>query len=49
MQWQHIMCFLAIHCCRYGGCLPERNAVEVVLQPFLSVINYLHMNGIVHR
>eukprot|EP00983_Pelagomonas_calceolata_P119868 1160647-Pelagomonas_calceolata.AAC.5 len=34
---------------RYGGRLPERTAVELVLQPFLSVLNYLHANGIAHR
>uniref|UniRef100_A0A7S3VP34 Protein kinase domain-containing protein n=1 Tax=Dunaliella tertiolecta TaxID=3047 RepID=A0A7S3VP34_DUNTE len=39
--------FTLLH--RYGGRLPERTAVELVLQPFLSVLNYLHANGIAHR
>lgn len=34
---------------RYGGKLPERVCVELVLQPFLFVLHYLHQNGIVHR
>ncbi|GFH30012.1 protein kinase domain-containing protein, partial [Haematococcus lacustris] len=29
---------------KYGGKLPERNAVELVLHPFLLVLNYLHSN-----
>eukprot|EP00195_Chlamydomonas_chlamydogama_P005012 CAMPEP_0202904904 /NCGR_PEP_ID=MMETSP1392-20130828/31716_1 /ASSEMBLY_ACC=CAM_ASM_000868 /TAXON_ID=225041 /ORGANISM="Chlamydomonas chlamydogama, Strain SAG 11-48b" /LENGTH=588 /DNA_ID=CAMNT_0049592773 /DNA_START=178 /DNA_END=1944 /DNA_ORIENTATION=- len=39
--------FLLLH--RYGGKLPERTAVELVLYPFLLVLNYLHQNCIVHR
>eukprot|EP00197_Chlamydomonas_leiostraca_P002925 CAMPEP_0202857414 /NCGR_PEP_ID=MMETSP1391-20130828/360_1 /ASSEMBLY_ACC=CAM_ASM_000867 /TAXON_ID=1034604 /ORGANISM="Chlamydomonas leiostraca, Strain SAG 11-49" /LENGTH=678 /DNA_ID=CAMNT_0049536207 /DNA_START=165 /DNA_END=2201 /DNA_ORIENTATION=- len=39
--------FTLLH--RYGGRLPERTAVELVLHPFLLVINYLHANGIAHR
>lgn len=34
---------------RYGGKLPERVCVELVMQPFLFVLHYLHHNGIVHR
>ncbi|KAL6755436.1 kinase-like domain-containing protein [Haematococcus lacustris] len=34
---------------KYGGKLPERNAVELVLHPFLLVLNYLHSNGVAHR
>ena len=33
----------------YGGRLPERQAVEMVLQPFLHVLHYLHQQGILHR
>lgn len=35
--------------CSYGGRLPERQAVEMVLQPFLHVLHYLHQQGILHR
>eukprot|EP00798_Chlamydomonas_sp_ICE-L_P027062 gene27062-2293_t len=39
--------FLLLH--RYGGKLPERTAVEMVLYPFLRVLNYMHQNCVVHR
>lgn len=32
-----------------GGRLFERQAVGLVLQPFLTALHYLHSNGIVHR
>lgn len=32
-----------------GGRLPEQQAVELVLQPFLSALAYMHSKGIVHR
>lgn len=46
-----LLCWFAPCVCaaRYGGRLPERTAVELVLHPFLLVINYLHQNGIAHR
>lgn len=34
---------------RYGGKLPEKTAVELVLHPFLCVLKYLHTNCVVHR
>jgi serine/threonine protein kinase len=34
---------------RYGGRLTEKVAVQLVLEPFLRVLNYLHARGIVHR
>ena len=34
---------------RYGGKLPEKTAVEMILHPFLNVLNYLHQNCIAHR
>uniref|UniRef100_A0A7R9VBT7 Protein kinase domain-containing protein n=1 Tax=Chlamydomonas euryale TaxID=1486919 RepID=A0A7R9VBT7_9CHLO len=39
--------FMLLH--RYGGKLPEKTAVELVLHPFLCVLKYLHTNCIVHR
>jgi len=39
--------FTLLH--RYGGRLPERTAAELVLYPFLAVIQYLHASGIAHR
>uniref|UniRef100_A0A7S3VRI1 Protein kinase domain-containing protein n=1 Tax=Dunaliella tertiolecta TaxID=3047 RepID=A0A7S3VRI1_DUNTE len=32
-----------------GGRLPERQAVNLVLQPFLSALLHLHSQGIIHR
>lgn len=32
-----------------GGRLLERQAVNMVLQPFLTALHYLHTQGIVHR
>ncbi len=32
-----------------GGRLCERQAVNLVLQPFLTALHYLHTQGIVHR
>jgi len=34
---------------KYGGRLTERQAVNLVLQPFLSALLYLHTQGIIHR
>ena len=34
---------------RYGGRLSERLAVQLVLDPFMRVLNYLHSRGIIHR
>ncbi|GAX76664.1 hypothetical protein CEUSTIGMA_g4110.t1 [Chlamydomonas eustigma] len=34
---------------RNGGRLGERQAVEMVLHPFLLALNYLHTKGIMHR
>ncbi|GLC33124.1 hypothetical protein PLESTB_000367700 [Pleodorina starrii] len=39
--------FTLLH--RYGGRMPERQAVEMVLQPCLRVLLYLHEQGILHR
>ncbi|KAG2422617.1 hypothetical protein HXX76_010398 [Chlamydomonas incerta] len=39
--------FTLLH--RYGGRMPERQAVEMVLQPCLKVLHYLHEQGILHR
>ncbi|GAX74903.1 hypothetical protein CEUSTIGMA_g2349.t1 [Chlamydomonas eustigma] len=39
--------FLLLH--RYGGKLPEKTAVEMILHPFLKVLTYLHQNCVVHR
>lgn len=32
-----------------GGRLSERQAVEMVLHPFLLALHYLHTRGIMHR
>jgi aurora kinase len=34
---------------RAGGRLAEQQAVDLVLQPFLSALAYMHSKGIVHR
>ncbi|KAG1668882.1 hypothetical protein FOA52_016051 [Chlamydomonas sp. UWO 241] len=34
---------------RYGGRISERLAVQLVLEPFLKVLSYLHSCGIAHR
>lgn len=34
---------------RYGGRLSERVAVQMVLDPFIRVLDYLHSRGIIHR
>ncbi len=34
---------------KYGGRLTERVAVQLVLDPFLRVLHYLHTRGIAHR
>lgn len=34
---------------RNGGRLSERQAVEMVLHPFLLALHYLHTRGIMHR
>eukprot|EP00775_Hariotina_reticulata_P011671 gene11671-11814_t len=34
---------------KYGGCLSERIAVQMVLDPFLRVLQYLHTRAIIHR
>ena len=34
---------------RNGGRLAERQAVEMVLHPFLLALHYLHTRGIMHR
>ncbi|GFH28537.1 serine/threonine protein kinase, partial [Haematococcus lacustris] len=34
---------------RNGGRLAERQAVEMVLHPFLLALHYLHTHGIMHR
>eukprot|EP00798_Chlamydomonas_sp_ICE-L_P009633 gene9633-7547_t len=39
--------FTLLH--RYGGRLPERTAVEMVLHPFLMVLQYLNMECVAHR
>ncbi|KAG2494233.1 hypothetical protein HYH03_007588 [Edaphochlamys debaryana] len=39
--------FTLLH--RYGGRMPERQAVEMVLAPCLKVLLYLHEQGILHR
>ncbi|KAL6762355.1 kinase-like domain-containing protein [Haematococcus lacustris] len=39
--------FTLLH--KYGGRLSERLAVQMVLEPFLRVLNYLHLRGIIHR
>ncbi len=32
-----------------GGRLNERQAVQLVLQPFLRALHYLHSRGVMHR
>jgi serine/threonine protein kinase len=39
--------FTLLH--KYGGKLSERLAVQLVLDPFLRVLHYLHTNNIIHR
>ncbi|KXZ51018.1 hypothetical protein GPECTOR_14g259 [Gonium pectorale] len=39
--------FTLLH--RYGGRMPERQAVDMVLGPCLRVLEYLHDQGILHR
>eukprot|EP00798_Chlamydomonas_sp_ICE-L_P015342 gene15342-21429_t len=34
---------------KFGGKVNERLAVQMVLEPFLKVLNFLHSKGIVHR
>lgn len=34
---------------KYGGRLSERLAVQLVLEPFMRVLHYLHSRGIIHR
>jgi serine/threonine protein kinase len=34
---------------RHGGRLSERVAVQMVLDPFIRVLHYLHTRSIVHR
>ncbi|KAF8058460.1 hypothetical protein HT031_005584 [Scenedesmus sp. PABB004] len=34
---------------KYGGRLSEHVAVQLVLEPFLRVLQYLHTRGIIHR
>ncbi|GAX84569.1 hypothetical protein CEUSTIGMA_g11990.t1 [Chlamydomonas eustigma] len=34
---------------KYGGRLSERLAVQLVLEPFMRVLHYLHSMGILHR
>lgn len=34
---------------RSGGRLPERQAVSMVLSPFLNALHFMHTQGIVHR
>ncbi len=34
---------------KYGGRLSERLAVQLVLEPFLRVLQYLHSRAIIHR
>lgn len=34
---------------RAGGRLPEEQALDLVLRPFLAAMEYLHGKGIVHR
>ena len=38
-----------MQCHRYGGKLPEKTAVDMILAPFLNVLSYLHSNCVVHR
>ncbi|KXZ43316.1 hypothetical protein GPECTOR_94g638 [Gonium pectorale] len=39
--------FTLLH--KYGGRLSERLAVQLVLEPFLRVLQYLHSRAIIHR
>ena len=39
--------FTVLH--KYGGRLSERLAVQLVLDPFMRVLHYLHTKGIIHR
>jgi serine/threonine protein kinase len=39
--------FALLH--KYGGRLSERLAVQMILDPFLRVLQYLHSRGIMHR
>ncbi len=39
--------FTVMH--KYGGRLTERLAIQLVLDPFLRVLHYLHSKGIIHR
>lgn len=39
--------FTLLH--KYGGRLSERLSVQMVLEPFLRVLQYLHTRGIIHR
>ncbi len=34
---------------KHGGRLSERLAVQMVLDPFIRVLHYLHSRGIIHR
>lgn len=34
---------------RWGGCLSEAQAVTIVVQPLVSVLAFLHEEGILHR
>ena len=34
---------------KYGGRLSERQAVQLVLDPFLRALHYMHTKGIIHR
>ena len=50
VQWLRMVPALTLHSpCRYGGKLPEKTAVEMILHPFLNVLNYLHQNCVAHR
>jgi serine/threonine protein kinase len=39
--------FTLLH--KYGGRLSERLAVQLILEPFLRVLHYLHTRSIIHR
>ncbi|KAL6756955.1 kinase-like domain-containing protein [Haematococcus lacustris] len=39
--------FTLLH--KYGGRLSERLAVQMVIEPFLRVMHYLHLKGFIHR
>ncbi len=39
--------FTVLH--KYGGRMSERLAVQMVLEPFMRVLSYLHARGIIHR